>query len=132
MRETLIGSPIWQSNSHGSELLKTTSVSMKGGLCVGHPNPELWFSSKPEDKRKAKEICSRCPVRDVCLAQSALEEYGIWGGEQRYPELQHPCVNGVHERTRENIKPIIIGREVTYGCLDCEDEELEEQMKEVA
>jgi WhiB family redox-sensing transcriptional regulator len=44
---------------------------------------ELFFSEKPHDIATAKEICSRCAARDVCLAGALdrQEPFGVWGGE---------------------------------------------------
>lgn len=64
------------------------------GLCVGHPDPELWFyeNSLYEDVRKlqalrsveAIEICNDCPVKNLCLKQGLERENmhtgTIWGG----------------------------------------------------
>jgi hypothetical protein len=40
-------------------------------------SPELWFTDldKPADVEKAKEICTRCPVRPECQ-EDALDEEG--------------------------------------------------------
>ena len=41
-----------------------------------------FYSTKTEEKRKAKAICAECPVRQMCI-QTALdnkERFGIWGG----------------------------------------------------
>jgi WhiB family redox-sensing transcriptional regulator len=43
----------------------------------------LFFSERPPDIARAKAICSRCVVRDLCLLR-ALERHepvGVWGGE---------------------------------------------------
>jgi len=43
----------------------------------------LFFSDDPMELARAKAICSRCVLRERCLA-GALErgeEYGVWGGE---------------------------------------------------
>ena len=47
-------------------------------------DPEIWFAEKGDWQATymAKELCSKCPVKDLCL-QYALEtnEYsGVWGG----------------------------------------------------
>jgi WhiB family redox-sensing transcriptional regulator len=66
---------------------------MERGLCKGKPT-DWWFPMLPpgmgrdvvrrvrEESRKAKELCSVCPVRLECLqyAIDNKEEYGIWGG----------------------------------------------------
>lgn len=49
------------------------------GLCVGHPDPEIWFD--PHREHRAKQICRTCPVRRPCLAYALdHEKYGVWGG----------------------------------------------------
>jgi WhiB family redox-sensing transcriptional regulator len=44
---------------------------------------ELFFSEEPLDIARAKAICTRCMVRDHCLAQAIIREEpcGVWGGE---------------------------------------------------
>lgn len=41
-----------------------------------------WFSDSGPRVRAAKEVCGRCPVRELCLAYAftAAESAGIWGG----------------------------------------------------
>lgn len=53
---------------------------MAEGLCA-QTDPELWFPERGGSNREAKDICAKCPVRDLCLAY-ALEhsEVGVWGG----------------------------------------------------
>jgi WhiB family redox-sensing transcriptional regulator len=43
----------------------------------------LFFSENPADAARAKAICSRCPVRSLCLARALdrAEPFGVWGGE---------------------------------------------------
>lgn len=46
-------------------------------------DPELFFAESAMDVERAKLLCSRCPVRALCLA-GALERrepWGVWGGE---------------------------------------------------
>lgn len=47
---------------------------------------ELFFSENPMDIARAKAICSRCTVRQLCLARAIerREPYGVWGGEFLY------------------------------------------------
>jgi WhiB family redox-sensing transcriptional regulator len=44
----------------------------------------LFFSERTADVARAKAICSRCTVRDLCLAAaiSRREPCGVWGGEE--------------------------------------------------
>jgi WhiB family redox-sensing transcriptional regulator len=43
----------------------------------------LFFSENAIDTARAKAICARCEVRDLCLARALerAEPYGVWGGE---------------------------------------------------
>ena len=43
----------------------------------------LFFSENPLDGARAKAICARCAVREVCLSRALerVEPYGVWGGE---------------------------------------------------
>ena len=55
--------------------------------CKGKPS-EWWFADKfnthegKQFTRLAKEVCSRCPVKNKCLelANENDECFGIWGG----------------------------------------------------
>jgi WhiB family transcriptional regulator, redox-sensing transcriptional regulator len=44
--------------------------------------PEIFFPLHGDPATEARKICSRCPVRDDCLAYAlnADEEFGIWAG----------------------------------------------------
>lgn len=57
--------------------------------CADYP-PEWWETTdkgQPADRdayASVRGICSRCPVREACLAEA--DDHGIWGGltpEQR-------------------------------------------------
>lgn len=58
----------------------------KDSLCAEAKNRhaiDWFFSSKQEDRYKAKNLCHQCPVRKDCL-QWALEHrqiWGVWGGK---------------------------------------------------
>jgi WhiB family redox-sensing transcriptional regulator len=43
----------------------------------------LFHSDDPHDIARAKAICTRCAVKDLCLARALerLEPCGVWGGE---------------------------------------------------
>ena len=46
----------------------------------------LFFSENPVDIIRAKAICAKCTVRELCLrrALERAEPYGVWGGEFLY------------------------------------------------
>lgn len=46
-------------------------------------DPDLFFAEKPEDVRRARALCRRCPLRPGCLAGALQrgEPCGVWGGE---------------------------------------------------
>jgi WhiB family redox-sensing transcriptional regulator len=43
----------------------------------------LFFSESPIDGARAKAICARCSVKELCLerAIARAEPFGVWGGE---------------------------------------------------
>ena len=46
----------------------------------------LFFSENPIDVTRAKAICTKCTVRELCLSRALerSEPYGVWGGEFLY------------------------------------------------
>ena len=50
---------------------------------LGGPVQPLVDSDDPHDIARAKAICARCVVRDLCLVRALerLEPCGVWGGE---------------------------------------------------
>lgn len=58
------------------------------GLCVGHPDPDLWHydnSTLLDEKQlqmlrsvEAIEICNACPVKQECLKQGLEDENLLW------------------------------------------------------
>jgi WhiB family redox-sensing transcriptional regulator len=46
----------------------------------------LFFSDNPVDIGRAKAICAKCKVRELCLGRALerREPYGVWGGEFVY------------------------------------------------
>lgn len=54
----------------------------KDAACQGVNTQVFFESGRHADKSKAREICSTCPVRKVCLDYSIANGYegGIWGG----------------------------------------------------
>ena len=45
-------------------------------------NPDIYFSSDPDDIKRAKQICGRCPVQQQCgeYALANGEREGLWAG----------------------------------------------------
>ena len=45
-------------------------------------DPNLWFSTKAEDKKRAISLCKGCENLENCLliALDYKPEYGIWAG----------------------------------------------------
>lgn len=44
-------------------------------------DPELWFAADEKNERRAKVLCSVCPVAVECLQHAMVwHEIGIWGG----------------------------------------------------
>lgn len=56
------------------------NVLAEKGRCVGEH--EIFFSDNRKDWAKAKTICRKCPVMDLCLgyALETKQVYGVWGG----------------------------------------------------
>jgi hypothetical protein len=68
-------------------LSKNTDLSwQKDSICAKKENAHLrdfFFSTQPDEKYQAKNLCFECPVRKDCL-KWALENrqiWGIWGGK---------------------------------------------------
>lgn len=45
-------------------------------------DPDMWFSTNRTKIRKAKILCSQCPLRAACAADAISngERHGVWGG----------------------------------------------------
>jgi hypothetical protein len=58
--------------------------AMADGLCVRHPQPDLWSSRVRADRAEAIRVCQRCPAlaacRDWSLNVPARDTGVIWGG----------------------------------------------------
>ena len=61
------------------ELLIARPEWHRDALCREHPEID-WFPEVGEDRRPAKAISARCPVREQCLAAGIDNPDGIWGG----------------------------------------------------
>lgn len=49
------------------------------GACRDQPL-DLFFPKQGEDTSRAKAICARCPVEDLCCEYGFTQRFGIWGG----------------------------------------------------
>jgi WhiB family redox-sensing transcriptional regulator len=72
------------SDALATEVLVLAALRARGRCRDGHGTlTHLFFSEDLYDVARAKAICGKCPVREVCL-ESALarqEPWGVWGGE---------------------------------------------------
>ena len=41
------------------------------GLCASHPEPGLWASDKPAERKAAQRVCWTCPVIMLCAEWAA-------------------------------------------------------------
>lgn len=55
-------------------------------VCKSHENPDLWYSDRKREQRKAIELCGTCPFQLKCRELGKGEEFGIWGGVLAAPE----------------------------------------------
>ncbi len=66
------------------ELLVSSALRSRARCRDGNGTlTHLFFSEDLYDIARAKAICRKCPVRDLCL-ETALERqepWGVWGGE---------------------------------------------------
>ena len=46
---------------------------------------ELWTSEDRDDRRRAAELCTRCPVLSACAeaAEELDERHHVWAGQDR-------------------------------------------------
>lgn len=58
-----------------------TTEWMNLGLCRNH-SPETFFPSDGAGVERARKICGKCDVKDLCLEYALVEEieHGVWGG----------------------------------------------------
>lgn len=70
-------------------------------------NPDWWFDEPKHSAKNAKRICERCPLKEQCLEDNLLAEFGIYGGlgqaarkrlaHERGIEWPHPYNNGCYK-----------------------------------
>lgn len=65
----------------------TPPAALQDGLCARGEHPDLWYADDrgqglSKETLRAKQICMRCPLRQVCLeyALENREAFGTWGG----------------------------------------------------
>lgn len=77
---------------------------------------DLFFSDHPMDVARAKAVCERCTVRELCLLRAIerREPIGVWGG-QCLVDGEVVAVRRGRGRPPKDQRPIIVD-EVT-GCL---------------
>lgn len=75
-------------NDKGSEHDRVTEVSVFGlpdwfSQAPCKAEPDLFFSSKPSEQRKAVAICDSCELRESCddWLTECPQEYGVWAGK---------------------------------------------------
>lgn len=54
--------------------------------CGEHADTDLWTSESPEDRRRAAELCSACPLLAPCAeaAEEMEERWHVFGGVDRH------------------------------------------------
>jgi WhiB family redox-sensing transcriptional regulator len=70
--------------SLADELRTVLALRTKGRCRDGHGTlTHLFFSEDLYDIARAKAICAKCPVSDLCLdtALARQEPWGVWGGQ---------------------------------------------------
>ncbi len=66
-------------------------------------DPDMFFPTRGESSKPAKEVCKQCVVREACLdyALAIGEKHGVWGGlsererrrirrQRRMPIIEQP------------------------------------------
>lgn len=91
---------------------------------------EVFFPGRGMDLQPAKQVCKRCPIKELCLEYALRneEKFGVWGGtsererramrrERRSPDaavpipvrgptpIQHGTVNGYKAHMKRGIVP---------------------------
>ena len=57
-------------------------IDKHGEPICSQSDPEAWYPEKGEAVAAAKNLCKACPLKDICLEFSIVnqETHGIWGG----------------------------------------------------
>ena len=53
--------------------------------CGEPADHDLWVSDSPEDRRRAANLCTRCPILPACAAAAEEhdERHHVWGAQDR-------------------------------------------------
>jgi hypothetical protein len=92
---------------------------MERALCVGHPNPDIFFPNETghagrRQAERAARICAECPVADMCAdhRQRTGATAGVWGGGHGTPRpivtprqtpIKHGTDSGYRQHTRRGV-----------------------------
>ena len=71
--------------------MKPTSSWKKEAVCASDKHSARWISYKESDVEYAKDGCSRCPVKKMCLANALANDYfvGTIAGLSEYDFLKY-------------------------------------------
>lgn len=62
----------------------------RAGMPVCANDPDLWFSDHKTERRRAIELCHTCPLIRECREYGQTQEFGVWGGVLRTPDVNKP------------------------------------------
>lgn len=64
--------------------------SWRDSAVCAQTDPEVFFPEVGKSHAAAKQICSQCPVRELCLeiALANDERFGVWGGLSNHERLE--------------------------------------------
>jgi WhiB family redox-sensing transcriptional regulator len=73
-----------------AHIIATAARPWTGQALCAQADPDAFFSESTRQTARAKAICSRCPVRQPCLAFAldTEEESGVWGGLDTHERQQ--------------------------------------------
>lgn len=90
-------------------------VLAQKGACRTVEEPEIFFPTEYDDSHEAREICSACPVMELCLTYALPnEKWGLWGGasEKQRASMRAGITDGI--RTCPDCNTKWVGRKA-YG-----------------
>lgn len=62
------------------ELPASEEWALRGACRSSDLHPDTWFIQTEMQVWRARKVCKKCPVRQLCLAAGAKEPFGVWGG----------------------------------------------------